>query len=122
MLLDSNIIIYAIKPEYPGLRDLIERNNPYVSAISYLEVLGYHKLTPQDEQDFTEFFNDAPIVPITWPVLEQAARLRQQRKMSVGDSIIAGTALLRNLTVVTANTGDFTWISGLSLLNPLLGE
>lgn len=44
MLIDSNIIIYASKPEYPNIRQFIADNAPAVSAISYVEVLGYHKL------------------------------------------------------------------------------
>lgn len=39
MLLDSNIIIYAIKPEFSQLRDWISEHSPVVSAISYVEVL-----------------------------------------------------------------------------------
>lgn len=34
MLLDSNIIIYAAKPEHIGLRELIAEKAPAVSAIS----------------------------------------------------------------------------------------
>lgn len=45
MLLDSNIVIYAIKPEFAHLRILIATRKPAISAISYLEILGYHKLT-----------------------------------------------------------------------------
>lgn len=119
MLLDSNTIIYAIKPEFIVLRDLIRKHGPAVSAISYVEVLGYHKLTIADEQDFVEFFNTARIIPISQFVLEQAVKLRKQRKMSLGDSIIAATALLNNLTLITANIADFKWINDIKLLNPL---
>lgn len=45
MILDSNSIIYAAKPEYDFLREFIAENSPSVSAASYVEVLGYHKLT-----------------------------------------------------------------------------
>ena len=45
MLLDSNIIIYAAQAENEFLREFIAKNSPYVSALSYLEVLGYHKLS-----------------------------------------------------------------------------
>jgi toxin FitB len=48
MLLDSNIIIYAALPEYGVLQDFIEKHAPAVSAISRVEVLGYHLLTAQD--------------------------------------------------------------------------
>ena len=42
MLIDSNIIIYAAMPEHQMLRDLIAEHAPAVSAVSYVEVLGYH--------------------------------------------------------------------------------
>ena len=50
MLLDSNIIIYAAQPEHAALRQFIETHTPAVSVISYIEVLGYHKLTEDDRQ------------------------------------------------------------------------
>jgi predicted nucleic acid-binding protein len=56
------------------------------------------------------------------PVLKQAVALRQQRKMSLGDSIISATALLNDLTLITANTADFRWIENIKLLDPLLEQ
>jgi hypothetical protein len=44
MLIDSNIIIYATKPEHADLRRFIEEHMPAVSAVSYVEVLGYQRL------------------------------------------------------------------------------
>ena len=119
MLLDSNIIIYAIKPEFVNLRNLVEKNKSMVSAISYVEVLGYHKLTPEDREDFEEFFNIVPILNISQTILEQAVALKQQRKMSLGDSIIAATAIVHKLTLVTANVKDFEWIEDITILNPI---
>lgn len=119
MLLDSNIIIYAVRPTFVGLRELIAEHAPAVSVVSYVEVLGYHRLTDEDKQDFVDFFNTAEILPISQDVLEKATHLRQQRKMSLGDSIIAATAVVHNLILVTANTKDFEWIPNLELLNPI---
>jgi predicted nucleic acid-binding protein len=119
MLLDSNAIIYSIKPESDALRQLIAEHNPAVSAVSYVEVLGYHQLTASDKKDFLEFFKTARIISVSQPVLEKAVALRQQRKMSLGDSIIAATALLNDLTLVTANVSDFRWIDNIKLKNPL---
>jgi predicted nucleic acid-binding protein len=42
-----------------------------------------------------------------------AIGLRQQRKMSLGDALIAATALEHNLTLATHNEGDFSWVPGL---------
>ena len=118
MLLDSNIIIYAAQLENEFLREFIAENSPYVSALSYLEVFGYYRLTHQDKVYFEEFFNASQILPISQPVINQAVTLKQIRKMSLGDAIIAGTAFVYNLTIVTRNIDDFNWISKLNLINP----
>jgi predicted nucleic acid-binding protein len=39
--------------------------------------------------------------------------------MSLGDALIAGTALSRELRVVTHNTSDFDWIDELEVFDPL---
>ena len=63
------------------------------------------------------FFRLARVLPLSQAVLDQAVALRQQRKMSLGDALVAGTALAHGLTLVTRNVEDFHWIQGLSLLN-----
>ena len=119
MLLDSNIIIYAALPEYGALQDFIAQHAPAVSAISRVEVLGYHLLTQQDRSDFEEFFAAATVLPVSDSVISKAIELRQQRKLKLVDALIAGTALAHGLTLVTKNLQDFEWIDGLGLLDPL---
>ncbi|HEX9374589.1 MAG TPA: type II toxin-antitoxin system VapC family toxin [Roseiflexaceae bacterium] len=118
MLIDSNIIIYAMQSEHAALRAFIAEHAPAVSAISYVEVLGYHKLIEQERALLEAFFAAAPLLPLSQTVLDQAVKLRQLRKMTLGDALIAGTALAHQLTLVTRNTADFAWIAGLTLLNP----
>lgn len=118
MLIDSNIIIYASKPEHSDLRTFIAEHTPAVSVVSYVEVLGYHKLADNEREDFEAFFASAPMLALSRAVLDQAVQLRQQKKMTLGDSLIAATALIYKLTLVTRNIDDFNWIDGLSLLNP----
>lgn len=119
MLIDSNIIIYAAQPQHNALRQWIAQHAPMVSAISYVEVLGYHQLTPSEKQAFELFFTAAAILPFTQAILTEAVKLRQQHKMTLGDSLIAATCLVHGLTLVTHNTKDFTWIAGLTVLDPL---
>ncbi len=40
--------------------------------------------------------------------------------MSVGDAIIAATALTYQETLATRNIDDFEWIETLNLINPLI--
>lgn len=66
-----------------------------------------------------QFFEFAELLPLSDAVVQYAVRLRQQRRMSLGHSIVAVTALVHGRTLVTRNTGDFRWISELALLDPL---
>lgn len=119
MLLDSNIIIYAAQPQHAALRRFIAQSAPAVSAISYVEVLGFHALTEPDRAALAAFFAAARMLPLDQPVFDRAVALRQQRRMSLGDSLVAGTALAHGLTLVTRNTSDFRWVPGLQCLDPL---
>ena len=117
-LLDSNIIIYSAKPANKFLREFIAKNNPHISALSYLEVLGYHNLDNDEKKYFEIFFNTSGLLEISKEILDEAVKLRQKQKMTLGDAIIAGTALKYSLTLVTRNTKDFINIKGLKVLNP----
>lgn len=92
MLLDSSIIIYAALPEHAALQSFIAKHAPAVSAISQVEVLGYHLLSEIDRGTLEEFFAAATVLPLSDSVLSKAIELRQIRKLSLGDALIAGTA------------------------------
>jgi predicted nucleic acid-binding protein len=101
------------------LRKFIAEHAPVVSAVSYVEVLGYHKLSEQEREYFEAFFIASTVLTISDNVLAQAVKLRQLKKMTLGDALVAGTALTHNLT---RNTKDFDWIDQLALLNPLTSD
>lgn len=54
--------------------------------------------------------------PVSDKVITEAIRLRQQRKRSIGDSIIAATGLLYNQPVLTNNVADFADVEGLRVI------
>ncbi len=87
-------------------------------AVSYVEVLGYHRLTDQERRYFESFFAAASVLAIDAAILEQAVRLRQLRRMTLGDALVAGIALAHDLTLITRNVKDFGWSPGLSSLDP----
>ena len=119
MLLDSNILIYATKPDYQFIREFIADNSILVSIISKIEVLGYHDLPLQLKSDIELLFDLFEILPISNQIADMAINLRQQRKISLGDSLIAATAIIHNKTLVTANIKDFDWITNLTVYNPI---
>jgi toxin FitB len=119
MLLDTNIVIYAASPDYPELLKLVGEPNSAVSLVSYIEALGFSRLGTTERNTPERFFGGMEVLPITDLVAREAVRLRQQRKMALGDSIVAGTAIVHGRTPVTRNVSDFQWISGPKPLNPL---
>ena len=94
------------------------------SEVTCFEILRglRKKMALAQERQFLQFCTHCELVPITYDVLDRAASLwatgrRQGIVVDDGDLIIASTALLRNVALVTANTKHFHWISGLMLLN-----
>jgi predicted nucleic acid-binding protein len=118
MILDSNIVIYSVMPEYGRVLEYLKQHQDqlYVSAVTKLEVLGYHKLDVEEKELFEGFFRSVSILPITSAIIEQAIRLRQQKKMSLGDSLIASTAIQNKQILLTNNEADFINLPDLIVL------
>jgi predicted nucleic acid-binding protein len=111
MILDSNILIYAIQPNYEYLIDWMLKELPSVSVITQIEVLGYHKLLLQQKVQFEVLFDNLTILPINTAISNRAIALKQQQKMSLGDSLIAATALEYKMPLITRNTKIFNGLA-----------
>jgi len=118
-LLDSNILIYAAEPGREDLRERILAEPAAVSVATIVEVLGYHLLTREEEADLRALLNELIIFPADLNIAERAVGLRQQRKMGLGDAVIAATALVHDLPLLTRNVDDFKNVAGLRVENPL---
>ena len=59
-------------------------------------MLGYHQITLEEIADLQEFLYSSNVLPVSDEAAKKAIALRQQRKMSLADSILAGTALLKD--------------------------
>lgn len=120
MILDSNLIIYGARPEFHGLRRLIAARSPAVSAVSLVEVLGYHKLSSAERAYIERFFTATEVLPLSSEVVARAVLVRQARKMSLGDALVAATALVFGRELLTHNIRDFAGVPGLSVSDPLV--
>jgi len=121
-LLDSNILIYAAEPGQEALRERILAEPAAVSVVTMVEVLGYHLLTAEEEADLRGLLKDLTVFAADIMVAERAVALRQKQKMGLGDAIIAATALVHGLPLVTRNVDDFKHVAGLEITNPFEGR
>lgn len=119
-IVDSNIIIYSYQEEFKYLRSTITSSNVFVSDISRVEVLGYHKLNPEEDRYFQEVFELLPIILPGKRIFDRAIEIRKEYNLKLGDSIIAATALEYHLSIYTRNLSDFARVVDLKCLNPIV--
>lgn len=121
MILDSNIVIYAFEPKHreSTLEDFLLQSEFSVSNVTRLEVMGYWRNSDAEFRSFELFFQATHVLAISFEIIDRAIQLRRQRSMGLTDAMIAATALIHQLPLVTHNTRDFQWISDLELIDPL---
>lgn len=105
MILDSNIVIYAFEPKCreSGLESFLLQGDFSVSVITR-EVLGYWRNSDAEYERFDLFFDAPHVIAISSEIIDRAIRLRRQRSMGLADAIIAATASLHRLPLVTPIT------------------
>ena len=81
--------------------------------------MGYHNLKTFDKVLFQATFETLQLLPVNLSIIDKAIELRQQRKMSLGDSIIAATALVFDAELYTRNIDDFKYIEEIKVSNPI---
>ena len=72
-------------------------------------------------QEALKIIRMATIFPLDEGAAQQTITLRRQKKMKLGDAIIAGTCLQHGLTLVTRNVDDFAEIAMVPVYNPFAG-
>ncbi|MBS1538631.1 MAG: type II toxin-antitoxin system VapC family toxin [Bacteroidetes bacterium] len=85
-----------------------------ISFITYIEFLGYKDVSKESE----EFISLASVIEIDKPIMDACVSLRKANKIKLPDAIIAATALVYDLVVISRNTADFKNIDGLQVIDP----
>ncbi len=120
-LVDSNIIIYHLNGESIATA-FLQKNITisYISQLTFLEVLSFD-FVEEEKQKVIKLLEQFTILDTSKAISLQAINNRQNKKIKIADNIIASTAQVNNLTLVTRNTKDFNQIN-VKILNPFLEE
>ncbi len=134
-VLDTNVVSELRKiragkadPNVAAWAEKVDATDLFVSAITIMELeLGILLIERKDatqgailrawleQHVLPEFFERT--LPVDTAVAQRCARLHVPDRCSERDALIAATALVHGMTIVTRNVADFQ-ASGVTILNP----
>ena len=121
-LLDTNTIIYYLKGGFSsnGMKMIggVVDNQPSISIITKIELLGFNAPNAKEQEFTKKFVKACYIFNLNETVIDQTIVLRKQYKIKIPDAVIAATAMVYSLTLITHNTGDFNKIANLKCTDP----
>ena len=122
VLLDTNVLVYHVAGDAAATRYLdetIARRSFCLSILSVIEFLGWHGHTDDEFIACKELIELATILPVSKEVADKAIEVRRAKRIKLADAVIASTALVNNLSLVTTNIRDFKGIRDLQIIQPL---
>lgn len=133
-LFDTNVIsslrrLRQLDDRVAATIEAVPITSAYVSVITLMEleigVLSMERRDPSQGDMLRHWLRslrmeiDADhILPVSEQIAYRCASLHVPDRRPQNDSLIAATALVHHLTLVTRNVSDFQGIDGLQLLNP----
>jgi len=122
-LWDTNTAIYFLQQQFPinaekYIDSILQTNIPVISAITEMELLCWKTASENDLKVLNNFIQDATVIELEQEIKSKTAEIRKANKIKLPDSIIAATAIVYTLTIITRNTADFKNIDGLITINP----
>lgn len=104
-LLDTNIVIGILKG--PGdARDLVDHHGAArsvcaASLITRMELLGFQGITDESERQILIELNAMRVLPLGYEVERAVIALRRRTRIKLPDAIIAATAQVHDLELLT---------------------
>lgn len=106
-LVDSNIIIYHLNDESIATKFLSENYQQItISQITYVEVLSF-PFSEEQEKEVKILLSKFKILDVNQAISNQAVENRKIKKIKLPDNLIASTAMVNELVIVTRNVKDF---------------
>ena len=113
-LLDTNAILYILGGD-EALAELLYNERLYTSIITEIELLSYKNITAREKQQIKRFLSAFVIVNIDDDIRDQTIAIKKSSQLKIPDSIIAASAQVLDMPLVTSDK-QFKTIAGLDLL------
>jgi len=121
-LIDTNVLIYFLKAALPEsgflfIKDVLNTSSIF-SFVTQIELLGYPSISLQEEAGARLIIQSSSVILVNEAIIEETISIRKNYKIKLPDSIIAATAIVNDLSLITANQKDFSRIESLHLIDP----
>ena len=118
-LIDTNVISDYLSNKLPAKTSgMINKITAQLSVITRIELLSWSDVSSRQLQILQNFIAVAIVYDLDEAIIIETIRIRKLYKIKLPDAIIAATALVNSLTLITRNISDFRRISELDILNP----
>lgn len=110
-LADTNIIIGLLKGWQPAVKALegINITECGYSAVTRMELLSFHGITTEEETAIHNLLERMAYLSITPAVEDAAINIRRQHRLKLPDAVIAATAKIHGLTLLTLDKALTAW-------------
>jgi len=106
-ILDSNVIIDAVRNLIDIERSIFQFRHIYISLITYIEVLGYNFKDENEKLMTSQILGMFEIINPDVEIADLTISYRKMKKIKVPDAIILATARKLNAILLTSNIADF---------------
>ncbi len=113
-LLDTNIVLYILNGDQ-DLLSFLNNQYIYISIITEMELLSFHSISKDEFRSLKSFLDELDVTPLDDKVKDVAIEVRKKYKLRLPDSIVAATAVVYDIPLITADK-QFKAISELQLL------
>jgi len=118
-LIDTNAVIDYQDNKMPGKANkLIDGIDSKISVITRMELLAWLGADEEQTLVLKEFIDASEVFALEETVILKAIDIRKTYRTKLPDAIIAATAAVNNLGLITRNTKDFEKIEELKVVNP----
>jgi len=118
-LIDTNVVIDFFNGKLPAQgRQLLSFAEPAISIITRIELFSSNNVSDAELSQLRIFVEVAELYAVDLSVALKTIEIRKKYKIKLPDALIAATAIVYNITLITRNVSDFNKVEDLSLVNP----
>jgi predicted nucleic acid-binding protein len=102
LLVDSNIIIYALKND-PNIYSFVDKKRLAISFVTEIELLGWKGITQSDRELLEGFIKHCLFIDYNYQIKQRTISIKRDYNLKLGDAFIAASSVEFDIPLVSAD-------------------